>query len=532
MVRLLGLLALAIAVLTSPAARHPAWAHAQLLSSDPIAGAVLPQAPESVRLMFNEPVSPLLIRWLDPKDKPLTFGAPISRDGGLEIPAPSSLPAGTHLITARVISLDGHAVSVSLTFSIGQPSRRTETTEVAALPIAALTAGVARAVFVFMLAWVVGGALFVTLLAPRPRGPAGPGGVRTAAGIGLGAAMVACVAQGADLMGTTLSEAAINPVPWLAALHSSLGASLGLGLAAMGVALVTLRLTGWISGVTAITALGLGAASMAATGHAASARPPLTLITVGLHGAALIVWIGALPSLAHAAGQGGGEAVRLMRRFSPIGIACVVILLASGLIQGAIQVETPVAMITQPYGSVLLAKLALVCGMIGLAVRHRFHFTPALARGEVGAAGRFRGSIRLELAVAALLVLVTGGFRATPPPRAELAADRLGVSLHLHQLEAMVDLTLVPGRAGPNAARMMLMSGEFGPLDARGVRLTLARPDLDLALPPIEATRGADGLWHVDRLDLPRGGAWQVTARVLVTDFKAVDISGTLELRR
>lgn len=533
MARLVFLVCMVMSALVSPPAQLQAWAHAQLLSTDPPSGAVLAAPPSVIRFSFNEPVSPVLVRWLGPDDQPLAAGSPVSRDGTLEIPAPANPPQGTHLITVRVMSLDGHAVPVSLAFSIGTPSARPAADGAPGLPLTALVAGAARAVVVLVIALVVGGAVFRAFIDPaQPMVAAATRWRLTALGVTALVAGAAFIGQGADLMGTTLREALFAPAVWQAALGSSFALSLGLGAGAVGVAIGSLSVGGSWAGTLAVLALVLGAASMAVTGHAASARPPLTLATVALHGAALIIWIGALAPLMRAAAHGGGAAVRVLERFSPVGIVCVGVLGVSGGLQAAIQVETPAALVTTAYGGVLVVKLALATGMIVLAARHKLWLTPALARGEVGAGRRLARSIRLELGLAVLLVLVTAGFRATPPPRAELAADRQGVSLHLHQLEAMIDLTLTPGRSGTNAASLVVMSGEFGPLDAKGLRLTFARPDLDLVLPPVEARRGADGLWHVPAVDLPRGGPWQVTARVLVTDFKAVDLTGTLELRR
>ncbi|HWU18640.1 MAG TPA: copper resistance protein CopC [Devosia sp.] len=61
-----------------------AWAHAQLLSTDPAANAVLESAPQAVRLHFNEPVSPLAISLI---------GSDGAEDAEMPAPSLELLPA-------------------------------------------------------------------------------------------------------------------------------------------------------------------------------------------------------------------------------------------------------------------------------------------------------------------------------------------------------------------------------------------------------------------------------------------------------
>jgi copper transport protein len=51
-----------------------AFAHASLLKAEPADGAVLPAAPAVLTLTFNEPVSPLVFRLLDPGGEPRAVG--------------------------------------------------------------------------------------------------------------------------------------------------------------------------------------------------------------------------------------------------------------------------------------------------------------------------------------------------------------------------------------------------------------------------------------------------------------------------
>ena len=98
-----------------------AWAHATLVKAEPADGAVIAQAPASLRLTFNEPVSPLAIRLIGPGGGAVALGEIGAADASLNIAVPP-LQTGTHVLSWRVISADGHPVGGSLVFSIGAPS--------------------------------------------------------------------------------------------------------------------------------------------------------------------------------------------------------------------------------------------------------------------------------------------------------------------------------------------------------------------------------------------------------------------------
>ena len=106
-----------------------AFAHAALVSSDPVDNAVLAQAPANFSLTFNEPVSPLKLMLVRPDGTPVGL-AYFRVDGGtVSIEAPSGLKQGTHVLSWRVVSADGHPVGGSLLFSIGKASAAPAATE-------------------------------------------------------------------------------------------------------------------------------------------------------------------------------------------------------------------------------------------------------------------------------------------------------------------------------------------------------------------------------------------------------------------
>src|SRR5579872_6448775 len=114
------LLLLLVILLTALSAPGVAFAHASLVGSDPPEGATLAASPPALRLDFNEPVSPLVVRLIGPNGEAITPRVRAENES-LTISAPQ-LARGTHVLSYRVISADGHPVGGSVTFSIGAPS--------------------------------------------------------------------------------------------------------------------------------------------------------------------------------------------------------------------------------------------------------------------------------------------------------------------------------------------------------------------------------------------------------------------------
>ncbi|WP_245613046.1 copper resistance CopC family protein [Skermanella stibiiresistens] len=100
------------------AAPGAAWGHASLIETTPADGAVLAKAPAAITLTFSEPISPLVLK-LDGtavSTVPSQSGAAV-----LDIVPPDGIGPGTHVLTWRVVSEDGHPVGGTVTFSIGAP---------------------------------------------------------------------------------------------------------------------------------------------------------------------------------------------------------------------------------------------------------------------------------------------------------------------------------------------------------------------------------------------------------------------------
>lgn len=105
-----------------------------------------------------------------------------------------------------------------------------------------------------------------------------------------------------------------------------------------------------------------------------------------LHALAAAMWLGALAAFVGLVAPRRQEFAELavtaqaLERFSPVGIALVATLAATGLVNAWYLIGTDVgATLRSAYGQLLALKLALFVGMLALAALHRHRSVPALA---------------------------------------------------------------------------------------------------------------------------------------------------------
>lgn len=515
----LVLAALLVCMLSVPAA----FAHAQLLSADPADNTIVPTAPDAVRLSFNEPVSALAITLVGPDGAQRDLTDQAQNGDTLVVPLPAGLPQGTQLLSWRIVSLDGHPVAGALVFSIGA-----STGAAPALPAADDAVSIAlwasRALTYAALFFGVGGAvfgLFVILTPPARRM------TLLLCGAGLVAVPLSLCLQGLDALGLPLS-AALQAAPWATGWHTSFGPTVLVLELAFLAALLSLRAPGWRR--AGMLAWMLAALGPALSGHASAADPQwLTRPAVALHVAALLFWIGALVPLLLAL-RGGNEAG--LNRFSRVVPFAILALLMSGIVLAVVQMGPPGPAWKTPYGYILAGKLALVAGLFALAAWNRFSLTgPALA-GSVEARRHLRLSIRAETVLVVVVLCLVAGWRFTPPPRAlALAPPPVAAPLYLHAMtgQAMANIALTPGRAGPVSLTIDITDGNGAPVAPLSVEVLAAAPDRGIEAIRRDA-RSEAGLWQVDDLTLPVPGAWHLTLDIRLDRFSLVQLDTDLDL--
>ena len=118
-------------------------------------------------------------------------------------------------------------------------------------------------------------------------------------------------------------------------------------------------------------------ASLAGVGHGAMGTGYDVWIHLGNQAAHLLaasVWVGGLLSLffvtwrAHGSSFSAGAVARALQRFSAVGFASVVVIVASGLLNSWFLVGSIHGLLSTAYGQVLIAKVSFFLCMIALAL--------------------------------------------------------------------------------------------------------------------------------------------------------------------
>lgn len=513
-----------------------AWGHAALVSADPAPGAVLEQAPDLAVLVFNEPVSVTALRLIGPGG-PARDVAPMDAGGRrIRVPLPGGAARGAYLLSWRVVSADGHPVGGTLDYAVGESA-------VPAVAAGASTAPGGRQAAIWLGRWLGYACLFACMGAAvfRARNPSDrQAWAWLPVMIGLVLLPVNLGLQGLDLLdlpASALSEGSA----WEAALDSRYAWTLGLSALALLFSAGALRAreAGEVRGCAA-GALALAGVALAASGHAGTAAPQwLSRPLVALHVAAAAAWLGAFVPLIRVLGAGRDGAAGLAplawfsRWISPV----VALLLASGAGLTLLQLSQPSDLWRTPYGIVLSAKLALVCGLLVIAAFNRWQCTRAVLAGEPSARRRLWRSILMETAVAVALLGVVSLWRFTPPPRSlSAAADLLDDAPGRQHGHASASFTLSGDRAQAVVTRsgetwsVLLTDPEGRPFAAQGLTLALSNPQAGIEPLRREARRLADGRWHAETGPLPLSDIdyWRLGLEILVDDFDQVTLEGPL----
>ena len=74
----------------------------------------------------------------------------------------------------------------------------------------------------------------------------------------------------------------------------------------------------------------------------------------------------------------------------------------------------------------------------------------------------------------------------------------------------MADVTVEPGRPGEAHATIRLWNGDFEPLQARALKLSLTPPGGSQKSAQV-AVQDSDGAWQIDHVQLSQPGNWTVT---------------------
>lgn len=523
----------------------PAAAHAVLLRATPGFAAVVSSSPRVVQLDFSEAVEarPDSVEVLGPDGRRLpasAHGNPRSATSVL-VALPRPLGAGTYTVRWHLIARDGHPSVGDYRFAVRAPSAPLGSASQAdGGPT--LLGGTGRALSAGGALALVGLSLFpVLVLGPARRRLAPQVATAVTSDVVRRLRLPSCVAAAIACAGTLLVLADITAVGSGATAVAGLlrpdrllttaaatrtGTLLLVRLAAVAATVGLLTMLARrhrqarpvrAPGCAAVGAVVVLVLTFALSSHAATeADETVAVLLDALHLLAAGVWAGGLLGLglaglpaARRTGHLGPDAPAdaagaLAGRFSLLAQTAMAALLATGAYAALIRV-TALGDLSTGWGRDLVVKLALWVTVLVVASGNALLVVPAIAdrartRAQRRAAsGQLASSVRLELGLAAGLVVVAGLLSATAPPAQSRPAPTV----------AAPAVTKAAGNAGGYRIDVQAVRSGRGPTVATVFGFSLTTEGTAASAPAASATlTGRDGVARGLDLDLVDEGQW------------------------
>jgi copper transport protein len=548
--RLAALVAVGLGLALAVVPATPAAAHALLLRTEPGPQTTVRTPPAAVKLFFSEPVEVTFgaLRVFDVDGRRVDPGTLRRVGDGTQVDVPlRAISEGTYTVTWRAVSADGHPVRGGFTFYVGHPSAISAVAVSADRGPGRLVGwgfGAVRFAWFGALSVLVGGVVmrrWVWTPAVREAGLTrseaaarfrrlfrrvlvGSWAVLAVAGV------LALVFQAATASGLSPASAA-RPGVLGQVLHTRYGrlwAAQAALTGALAVPVLGLARRRALWRVTAASWIGLAlvlsaalAAVTGSNGHArTAARPALAVASVAVHLLAVAVWLGGLAVLVAVAGPGWRVLAaadrpaflrRVLRRFSRIAGAAAAVVVASGVLNAALELHTPSDLWRLGYGRAILAKVALLALALVLAARHRWVVPGRLTGPDVaaaGAVGPFERSSAWEVVLLGLAVAVTAGLVVLVPGRTIALAASGPVNQTARTGASTVQLYIDPTAVGPNEIHVSFVTPDgLAVADVGNVAVALT----GLGGPPAAVPMRLISPGHlVGDADLPAPGRYQV----------------------
>ena len=359
-----------------------AFAHAQLIQSDPPPDAIIAAMSAQVELIFSEPVSPAGagIKVFSPSGRQIA-GPSISRGALLYAPMASD-ETGTFVVSWQVLAADTHPSRGAFRFSVGRPSANPYSSLLTggeigtASPLGFVLQALARWVHFIGFALVFGVVGYSALTRDKQRNP------RTGKRL-VGAGIVLLIAAEPLALLGQLASLSFDTDTAIAVLASGFGRLLALRLAGALLvwALVSIESPWPVLGVGVAVALVDGASA-----HAIPGLPAAGQLLVAIHIAAMGLWVGGLAAFL----------IVPDRRFGRYAALCFAVAAISGLLLAVAHIGLLQALMTTPYGQALMIKVLVVGAALSFVLLRRR---------------------RLEFGMLVTVIAAAAVLAALPPPR-------------------------------------------------------------------------------------------------------------------
>ena len=162
----------------------------------------------------------------------------------------------------------------------------------------------------------------------------------------------------------------------------------------------------------------VAATSFAWVGHVHALRPDtLPSLVLCLHLLCAAFWLGALAPLLVVARHCNSAQIGLIAaRFGRGALRIVGVLVVAGATLLWVLIGDASKFWSSDYGRMVAAKLAAVALLLSVAAMNKLYLTPRLLNGDAGAAVVLRRSIKAEMVLGGLVLLITAAFTTLAGP--------------------------------------------------------------------------------------------------------------------
>ena len=527
-----------------------ASAHATLESSSPADGQSVLTSPSEIRITFSEAVTTISggLSVLDADGKTVDVGnSEVVGGRTLVAPISETLSDGTYVATYRVLSADGHPVSGSILFGVGngaldrsaQPSSTGDR-------LWEIIGGISR--FIMYLAALVaaGVAFFLAFIHDRAedRWRIVPF-VRIGSILALLSAIGIVMSQAALLTGKGAGAVTDSTV-----LRDVLNQNLGWSLALLMIGLAAVHLSTDIPKKVVSQSLavygGLAVTvSFAVWGHATELSPTaISLAADAIHATAAALWLGGLVGLVMVLSVRTPETVRatagIIGRFSRMAFWSVIALTLAGLTLTITGSGASLnSILTTTWGQLVLAKIGLTLIVVLIAAWNRRTLVPSLTSPTENTdelAVRWATLLRTIRAEAVLLVAVvalTAIVVNVPPARTAVVAKTDRVDITQRVDTGNVQLSVDPAIVGPNTVAVRYTDGTGQPINvANSMSIEFSQPSAGLEPITRQVPASEPGVFVIQGNELSIPGTWTITIAVRTGDFTEQRTSFEVPVRR
>lgn len=528
-VHVLALVAVAGAFLAVPLAA----AHADLQSADPAPNGHAPAGITMVTLTFTEDVVRDQYTAADCKDlsgKSVASGPILfddARHNVVRVPV-KPLTDGVYTVEWKTLSTDTHTLHGGFVFSVGTAALKfaTPPSTVSISGASTFQEGVARFVYYAGLFLALGVPVFLLAIdraAARPRHALVVAGVASIVG-GLAATVslyFLALRTDAWIVDTALSATGLY-VAARAGLVALAGVAL---LAASGSA--RLRRPALALAIVFAT-LGILATSLAS--HAAADRTyhDVSVALDAVHLAMAGLWIGGVVAFALTlAGKTSQDVGVVVTRFTPLALASVGLVLATGTWASLRHIPTLDDLWMTSYGLLVVAKLALLGVLVVIGFLNKQIMGPRLRSGATSPRA-FRRILQVEAGTMALVLLAAGVLASTSPPTVAVQTGSQETPLYFEytnytaEYHLVVDLAPNPPTVG-SPARIIVALHPFHPPLPSGTDVQLDFQDPGTTQPrgqtqaPISS---GPNEWTLNGFAFTSAGTWKVFIYVQTGTFQ------------